>query len=344
MTQLSDLTDSIVKWTANKTVEELVPDFIKLVESDLNRRLRTRYNTSSSVVALVANSDLHPLPADFLKARNASLDGKSMEYMTLERMNCEPAIGSCAGYAYAIVGSQIRITPRPTEKQQTIESDPLINIAVIYNKSLDYPSSGSWYPATIRAQLLASEGFSGNMYVRTSRYERANPENPPTISNILMSSTGTGLYLHEAAFDMTNYFWHFQSWYTDTDTGNEVVSDVIKLDAIGENLDSYTLTNLGGGRQEIDVLLLPPLDLTYYNKMPALEDSNELAGTFGWSTFYDTFPDIYLYGCLAEAFKYILDAPRADTWKARYEEAVQELIDQDNDDVWSGSTLSIKAL
>ena len=337
MTQLSDLTDAIVSWTANKTVESQVPGFIKLVESDLNRRLRTRHNTTSSLVALVANSDLHPLPADFLGAVQVSLDGKDMERLTLEQM--DSGYQSCTGYSYAIVGNQIRITPRPTEKQQTIESDPLINIAVIYNKNLDYPSSGSWYPATIRAQLLASEGFSGNMYVRISRYERANPENPPTVSNVLMSSTGTGLYLYEAAFNMTDYIWEFQSWYTDTDTKNEVVSDIIKLDAIGENLDSFVLTNLGGGRQEVEVLLLPPLNLTYYNKMPALEDSNELAGTFGWSTFYDTFPDIYLYGCLAEAFKFILDAPRADTWKARYEEAVQELITQDKSDVFSGSTL-----
>lgn len=51
------------------------------------------------------------------------------------------------------------------------------------------------------------------------------------------------------------------------------------------------------------------------------------------------FPDVYLYGCLYEACAYVYDTENEMKWKQKFDIAIQDLIDTDEGDRWSGSTL-----
>lgn len=55
------------------------------------------------------------------------------------------------------------------------------------------------------------------------------------------------------------------------------------------------------------------------------------------------FPDVYLYGCLYEASAYVFDSEHAAEWKQKFDQSIQDLIDGDAADRWSGSTLRIRS-
>jgi hypothetical protein len=57
----------------------------------------------------------------------------------------------------------------------------------------------------------------------------------------------------------------------------------------------------------------------YYLKIPALSDSN----TSNW--LLETQPDVYLYGCLAEVFKFAMDEAEATKYTALFMNGVQEV-------------------
>lgn len=59
--------------------------------------------------------------------------------------------------------------------------------------------------------------------------------------------------------------------------------------------------------------------LTYYQKLPALSDSN----TTNW--LLDDHPDVYLYGALVEASPYLRDDERLPLFAARFERALQDI-------------------
>lgn len=54
------------------------------------------------------------------------------------------------------------------------------------------------------------------------------------------------------------------------------------------------------------------------------------------------FPDVYLYGCLYEASAYVFDVPHEERWGQKFNQAIQDLIDGDTRDRWSGSTMSVR--
>lgn len=337
--QLDELTERIKNWTVDEDIGSMVSDFVDLVNADLNARLRTRHNTKSIEQTLVSNSNLHPLPNDFIGAKNVSLNGEDLSYLTLEQMNQN--MSHMNSHSYAIVGDQIKIHPIPDDIEQTVIQDPWISLIIAYDKYGDIPGSGSWYPYIAQSTILTPDEFTGSLFLRVSRYEVAAPTNPPTVSDHKMTKLGDSFtFNYNASASMDDYFWTFEAWFNTID-GNRIVSDTIKLDATGEDRDVFVLTNEGGGQVETDILSMPPLNLVYFHELPALSDGNSVTTP---SAFYSSFPNIYLYGCLAEAFKYLYDAPRAETWKARYEEDVEKLIQNDQRDVFSGSTLTIRAI
>ena len=56
------------------------------------------------------------------------------------------------------------------------------------------------------------------------------------------------------------------------------------------------------------------------------------------------FPDVYLYGCLYEACAYVFDTKHEVQWKAKFDQAIQDLIAGDAGDRWSGSTLAVRSV
>lgn len=94
--------------------------------------------------------------------------------------------------------------------------------------------------------------------------------------------------------------------------------------------DTLMFSNLGKRlelNQEVDQL---DVDLFYYQKIPALSDTNQT----NW--LLDLAPYVYLYGSLLAASAFLKDDPRLGVWAEQYQAGVQDMIDADGMDRWSG--------
>lgn len=76
-------------------------------------------------------------------------------------------------------------------------------------------------------------------------------------------------------------------------------------------------------------------ELAYYQKIPALSDSN----TTNW--LLTKAPDVYLYGSLLEAEPYIRNEQRATLWVAAYERAISDLTGESARAQYNGSPLVV---
>jgi len=77
-------------------------------------------------------------------------------------------------------------------------------------------------------------------------------------------------------------------------------------------------------------------DLLYFQKVPALSDSN----TTNWLLSHS--PDVYLYGSLIHTAAYLQEDARAGTWAQLYGAAVQKLNLSSDSATMSGSGLVMK--
>lgn len=80
------------------------------------------------------------------------------------------------------------------------------------------------------------------------------------------------------------------------------------------------------------------LELDYYQKIPALSDSN----TTNW--LLTAHPDLYLAGCLFNAFKFSSAKDAAGTFKAERDELAEEILRLDRDAQWGRGPLSIRSV
>lgn len=77
------------------------------------------------------------------------------------------------------------------------------------------------------------------------------------------------------------------------------------------------------------------IELTYYQKIPALSESN----TTNW--LLTAFPSVYLYGALGEASIFIGNEERLATWARLFEQAVAGVKDADRRGRWSRGSARI---
>ena len=151
MSDYTDLVADMKRYTDRDDVAQDLPRFIKHVEADMNRRLRTRHMMDQAIVRPPIGSGDINLPSDFLAARNASLKGCDMEYLTPEQMD-----RCCAGSTqfnrggttyYTIIGNTMRIMPIPAKEDVEIDilSSPAIATA-FDGKTVSDPDTGEqWY-------------------------------------------------------------------------------------------------------------------------------------------------------------------------------------------------------
>lgn len=97
----------------------------------------------------------------------------------------------------------------------------------------------------------------------------------------------------------------------------------MEMDRLADNgtvLSRYTIV---GDEIQLNATSSNSLEIAYYAKVPPLSDSN----TTNW--LIDTYPDVYLYGCLAEAFKYTGNDAQAAKYEGLYQQTVQNIIAMD---------------
>ena len=74
-----------------------------------------------------------------------------------------------------------------------------------------------------------------------------------------------------------------------------------------------------GDEIQLDASTSYTVEIAYYAKIAALSDTN----TSNW--LLETHPDVYLYGCLAEVFKFAMDEAEATKYTALFMNGVQEI-------------------
>ncbi len=90
------------------------------------------------------------------------------------------------------------------------------------------------------------------------------------------------------------------------------------------------------------IQIFPPqddgfLEITYYQRVPNLNASDPN----NWIS--DEYPDAYIYGLCSEISSFVKDAQAFALWKARYDEALEEIRVEDKDSLrWSGTPLTMK--
>lgn len=79
------------------------------------------------------------------------------------------------------------------------------------------------------------------------------------------------------------------------------------------------------------------LELRYYNQFSALSDTS----TSNW--LMANAPDIYLYGALLEAQPYLMNDARLTTWKALFDQAVDDLSQNDDAGEFGAGALQMRS-
>lgn len=118
-----ELKTAIGDWLNRDDLASVIPTFIDLAHAKLNRRLRVREMIQRSTAGIT--NQFSNLPADFLELRNIQLNvatPKSLEYMTIEQMDQERALGNVAREPsyYTLMGSTIEVFPTP-DQSYTLE-------------------------------------------------------------------------------------------------------------------------------------------------------------------------------------------------------------------------------
>jgi hypothetical protein len=78
-----------------------------------------------------------------------------------------------------------------------------------------------------------------------------------------------------------------------------------EMDRLAQTFQSLNRYTIVGDEIQLNTTSSSSIEISYYAKIPALDDTN----TTNW--VINTHPDVYLYGCLAEAFSYIQNDEQA---------------------------------
>ena len=129
LANFTDLKASIADFLNRSDLTDVIPDFIKLTESDLNRQLRTREMSVRTRAPL--DSQYLKLPEDYLGMRNIELVTDPvtvLEYRNLQNLDAHRASDATGKpLFYSIMQNNIEFAPVP-DSEYTLE--------IVYYQSL----------------------------------------------------------------------------------------------------------------------------------------------------------------------------------------------------------------
>ena len=118
----SDLQSSIADWLNRSDLTAVIPDFVKLCESDMNRTLRTREMTVRTRGPL--DSQYLKLPPDFLELRNIELQTDPvtpLQFRNLHNLDIHRVSNSTGKpIYYSIMQNNLEFAPIP-DGEYTLE-------------------------------------------------------------------------------------------------------------------------------------------------------------------------------------------------------------------------------
>lgn len=160
ITNLATLKSSISGWLNRSDLDEYIPQFIQLAESDFNNRLRTREMIKRATASLA--TEYVPIPAGMLQIRNIQLNTdpqRLLEYKTPEELDELALTYTTVGRPvyYTLLGEAIQVKPAP-DTTYTVE-------VAYYNEipALSDANTSNW--------LLSK---SPNIYLYSALYHSAS--------------------------------------------------------------------------------------------------------------------------------------------------------------------------
>jgi hypothetical protein len=79
------------------------------------------------------------------------------------------------------------------------------------------------------------------------------------------------------------------------------------------------------------------LEIVYYQKLPPLDETSQVSN---WLS--ESHPEIYVNGLMVEISSFVKDATAVQLWEARLQESLANLLADDWDVRWSGTSLEIR--
>lgn len=159
----SGLIQTVVDTLKDESLEERIPDFIRLAEARFNRLLYpVDDETTTTLSATVANAGKISLPDDFKKARTLTYSG-SGNYVTLKQLSPddfrERFLGATAGEpeAYSILNNQLWVGPTPDATYSLslvyVEGIPTLSISNQTNWLIENHPDLYYFGALMYAEL-----------------------------------------------------------------------------------------------------------------------------------------------------------------------------------------------
>lgn len=119
LSSYGDLKQAIQDWTQREDLSQRTGDFIALVESDLNHRLRVREMLTRDTFS--ADAQYETLPTDFLEMSRLTITSttpdKELRFLTPQMMSEMRDMNSTSGEPiyYSIVGDEVEFLPTPAD-------------------------------------------------------------------------------------------------------------------------------------------------------------------------------------------------------------------------------------
>ena len=141
ITTYTELKTAVANWLARSDLTTLIPDFITLTESELQRTIRDRRMVTTTDLTTSASTATVALPADFLEARTLIL--QTTPYVTLKykspgQLNRDFSSVSDTGKpsCYTIIGSNLKLGKVP-DAAYTVELEYYQKIPVLSGSNAD---------------------------------------------------------------------------------------------------------------------------------------------------------------------------------------------------------------
>jgi len=113
----NDLKTTIANYLGRSDLTSVIPDFITLAETRLQRDLRTRLMLKSATATMTASDSTVGLPTDFLEMRNMFIQGSprvTVSYLTPSAFSRDArAQESGKPVYYTVIGQELQFAPIP---------------------------------------------------------------------------------------------------------------------------------------------------------------------------------------------------------------------------------------
>jgi hypothetical protein len=124
----TELQSSIASFLNRQDLTAVIPTFVTMVESGLNRTLRHRSMLSRATASL--DTDFTTLPADFLEAKNIQLNTTpvtSLKFVSIEYADVLKTDSTGQPQYYTLVGDTLEVVPAP---------DTAYTVELVYYKKI----------------------------------------------------------------------------------------------------------------------------------------------------------------------------------------------------------------